>query len=354
MTSMGVWIAAVVVAGTNFVSPEVAHFPGSFFDTEAKAQLTQRALQKWPGSSQLVETWQTGDLNRREKMAILLAASATHDPVLLPIYRDAIVADNERLRMAAAYGYRDLLGDLLPDLRQGVDRRTARLLAGEMDAVAETLRARPLVEFWLQGALASEGRSMPGWRGVYLRRPSSTCLLAVEKIVTFDDFYYVATAYRLAGNTSTRIGLMRLLEAITFREFQPKVTGGRAGWGSQQTEASLDAADRFVEEWIDRRCSTDPGRILAESMAAMGAGGVRPMEPSSYEFWLYMLKSGSAARKMMAGRRLYELGGRWSNLSMFQAESPQQAKVFDGMVGWYLLLPEHVGNRKRPTPPAGP
>lgn len=351
--SLSVSMAAVIVAATNFISPEVAHFPGSYFESDAKTTLQHRAMQKWPGSSQLVEIWLSGDLDPRAKMAILLGASASHDPVLLPIYRDAIESKNERMRMAAAYGYRDLLGDSLPDLGGGVKPESARQLAGEMGAVADTLRTRPLVEFWLQAALASEGGFMPGWRGVVIRRPSGTCLRAVEKVVTFDDFQYLATAYRLARNRSTRVSLMRLLGAITFQEFYKEPSDGQTGWGADLVDEALNSADAFVERWIDLRCTTDPNRILTESLAGMGVHGVHPLEPSSYDFWLRVLKQGTASQRMMAARRLYELGGRWSSLSMFQAESAPQIKARDDLVSWYRLLPAHIMNRNKTTPADG-
>ncbi|MGD8441155.1 MAG: hypothetical protein PVG53_11500, partial [Holophagae bacterium] len=59
--STSVIIAAVVGAG-SLVSPEVGHFPGSFFDTRAKQPLQRRAMESWPGPAQLVERWRTGEL----------------------------------------------------------------------------------------------------------------------------------------------------------------------------------------------------------------------------------------------------------------------------------------------------
>ena len=50
-------IAAVVVAATNFISPEVSHFPGLYFDTEGKPTLQRRAMERWPGPTQIVESW---------------------------------------------------------------------------------------------------------------------------------------------------------------------------------------------------------------------------------------------------------------------------------------------------------
>lgn len=343
--SLSMSIAAVIIGATSFISPEVSYFPGSFFDGAAKSNLQRRAMEKWPGPSQIIDRWRSGDLDRQEQMAILLGVSASHDPVLLPLYREAVTSDNGRLRMAAAYGYRELLGDALPNVTKGVDPETAQQLAEEMDAVAKTLRERPLVEFWLQCALMREGVSMPGWRGVVLRRPLSTSLRAVERIVSFDDFHYLATAFRLAKNKGTRVGLMRLLEAITLQEFFKKPTAARTGWGTKDIDEALEAADAFVDFWIDRRCTTDPNLILSSSLRTMGLREGQPLGPSSYELWLRVLKNGRPAWYMMAARQLYELGGRWSQLSMYQAASEEQIEARDELIVWYRLLPAHILNR---------
>ncbi len=354
MMSLNISIAAMLLVTTNFTSPEIAHFPGSFFEAKAKDHLQQRAMNQWPGASQIVDHWQSGGLDLSEKMAILLAMSASHDPVLLPIYREAVVADDERLRMAAAYGYRELLADAVPNLANGVDLESARQLAGEMDAVALTLRERPLVEFWLQSVLMADGTSMPGWRGVVLDRPKGLGLRAVERVLSFDDFHYLATAYRLAQGTDTRVSLMRLLEAITLREFLVVPSDGRTGWGSRQIDEALQAADEFVDYWIDVRCTSDPNAILAASMNALNIRGARPLAPESYDTWLRVLKEGSDSWYMMAAQQLYDLGGRWSRLSVLQADSPSQKAARDELIRWYRLLPAHVLNRGKARPQPGP
>jgi hypothetical protein len=352
--NLAISIAAAVIGATSFVSPEVSFFPGSFFEAKAKDHLQQRVMDQWPGPSQVLARWQSGDFDQQEKMAILLGMSASHDPVLLPIYREAVMSDNDRLRVAAAYGYRELLGDALPNVADGVDLESARLLAAEMDAVAGTLRERPLVEFWLQSVLMDDGASMPGWRGVVLRRPKAIGLRAVERVLAFDDFQYLATAYRLAQGRDTKIGLIRLLEAITLREFMVMPADARAGWGAKHLKEGFDAADAYVDYWIDVRCTTDPNEILTDSMKAMGMRGVRPLAPDSFEIWLRVFKSGAAPWHMMAARQLYDLGGRWSRLSVLQGGSQDQAEVRKELIAWYRLLPAHVLNRGNARPQTQP
>lgn len=348
--SLGVIIAAAAVVGAvPITAPEVSHFPGSYFDGEARQALQRRAMERWPGPSQLVVRWRSGELDFREKMGVLLGASASHDPVLLPLYRDAVTSDNGRLRMAGAYGYRELLGDAIPNVAGGVDDASAAALAGEIDAVAATLRERPLVELWLQAVLAADGLSMPGWRGVVLRRPQGLSFLAVEQVVEFEDFRYLAAAYRIAERRSTRLSLLRLLEGITLQEFFVKPTDTRTGWGTEDLDEAFEAADRFVEYWLDVECSTDPGRILARSASALGAAGLDPLAPDSYGFWLGVLKLGASPWHMMAARQLYRFGGPWAQLSVLRDGSPQQTEERDRLIRWYRMLPAHVLARDRPA-----
>ncbi|MGD8440737.1 MAG: hypothetical protein PVG53_09390, partial [Holophagae bacterium] len=320
-------------------SPEVGHFPGSFFDTRAKQPLQRRAMESWPGPAQLVERWRTGELNRKEQMAVLLGASASHDPQLLPVYRDAIESDDARLRMAAAYGYRELIADGLLMVAGGVGDADARALAGEMDAVAATLRERPLVELWLQAALANEGASMPGWRGVVLKRPVGLCLRALEEIVIFDDVELLATAYRSARGRDLRLGLVELLEAVTLQRFFFKPKDPSRGWGMRQVNEAFDATDAYLEDWLDRRCVTDPGVLLSSSLAALGVPGIDPWSPEAYVVWQQVLVKGPPPWQMMAARRLYEYGGRWQPLPASRAESPAGTEARRQLIDWYRLRP---------------
>jgi len=352
--SLSICIAAAAVAATNFVSPEVGYFPGSFFEAKAKAHLQHRAMEQWPGPAQIMTRWRSDGFTPQETMAILLGMSASHDPVLIPLYRDAVASPDGRLRMAAAYGYRDLRGDAQPNVSGGVDLRIAEQLAAEMRDVERTLRERPLVEFWLQAALMNDGRSMPGWRGVVFKRPQGTCVRAVEQVMEFEDFGYLAAAYRLAETNALRVGLMRLLEAISLQEFFTKPTGTRTGWGTRDIDEALEAADLFVDQWIDVRCTTDPDRVLAVSMSAMGVRGVQPMAADAYDVWLQLLRRGRTQWRMMAARQLYNLGGRWSQLSVLQSDAKAQKEEFDQLVAWYRLLPSHIQERQQTQLPARP
>lgn len=341
-------LAAAAIASATFVSPEVGHFPGAFFDRVAKPSLQRRAMEKWPGPAQLVGLWQTAELDEGERAAVLLGASASHDPVLLGLYREAITDTDPQLRMAAAYGYRDLLGDGLPNLAGGVDQASGQRLAAEIDAVRDTLRARPLVEFWLQAVLMNEGTSMPGWEGAVLQRSPGVCFKALDKIVQFDDFQLLATAYRIARDRATRVNLVLLLEAVTLQKFLIVPTDGTTGWGHKEVDAALDATDAFLATWLDQRCPTDPEHVLSASLAGLGVRGVDPFSADAWEVWLQLLRRGTPPWRMMAARQLYNLGGRWSQLSVVGADSENQVKEFDELILWYRLVPAHAASRQRP------
>ncbi len=352
--SLSLSIVALMMGAATFKAPEVSYFPGSYFDADAKAGLQRRAMEKWPGPSQIVDLWQSGELSRKKRWRSCWEHPRPTIPYCFRSISRPSTSKNDRLRMAAAYGYRDLLGDALPDLAGGVDLESARLLAEEMEAVKRTLRDRPLVEFWLQSVLMSEGKSMPGWRGVVLRRSPGISLQAVEKVLNFEDFAFLATAYRTAEKTGTRVGLMKLLEAITLQRFFSKPTDNRTGWGAKDINEGFHATDEFLDYWIDRQCTTDPSVILSSSMSTMGASGVRPLAPESYEVWLRVLKDGAPPWQMMAARQLYDLGGRWAQGSVFQVDSKSQRAARDQLLLWYRLLPAHILERGDPKPEAQP
>lgn len=333
--NLAISVVAAVVAATNVASPEIKHFPGAFFDTTAKPQLQRRAMEKWPGPSQMVALWEQGAFQPHDKVAVLLGCSASHDPVLLPLYRETVASRDPLLRMAAAYGYRDLIGDGLPNLAGGLDYEVGQQMAKEIDLVERTLRQRSLVEFWLQAALMAEGSSMPGWSGVTLTRRVGSCFSALEKIVDVDDFGALAQAWRQTESKRIRFGLIPLLEAMTLQRFFVKPTDERAGWGTKQVNEALGTADAFISTWLDQRCTTDPGQVLADSLRRLGAGGVDPLGPEAWDLWVAVLERGTPPWRLMAARKLYQLGGRWSALSASRAESPAQVKLYDETLRWY-------------------
>lgn len=346
--SMILSFAAAAVAANAFFAPEVSQFPRPFFNTVPRQQLQRRAMETWPGPAQILRMWRAGDLDVSARRAVLLGMAASHDPILLPLYREAVSSDEPELRAAAAYGYRDLIADGLPDVSAGVDPEAAARLATEIELVGRTLRSRTLTELWLQALLAAEGGALPGWSGLVLQRPTGVCFNALEKVIGFEDFALLAAAYRITSRDDTRLGLLRLLEAVTLQQFFHTPSDGRTGWGMKDVREGFEAADEYLAYWLDRRCVSDPAIILRTSLAQMGAKGVDPFAPDSWEVWLRVFKTAHPGWRMMAARQLFELGGRWAPVSMFQAASSTQSTLRDDLLAWYRLLPKHMLDRRKP------
>jgi hypothetical protein len=161
--------------------------------------------------------WREGGLDEPAQVSLLLGGAVFHDPVLLPAYREAVTSELPRVRQAAIYGYRDLLADNLPDVRGGVNDGDAAQLGEEMEWVMRTIARRSMLELWLQALLAHDGLALPGWRGVTLERQPTVSLRAVEQLVFVEDLNLLLEAYDISQDYSTRVNLLKLVEAISLR-----------------------------------------------------------------------------------------------------------------------------------------
>jgi hypothetical protein len=327
----------LVLAAGVLNSGEVRYFPGSYFDDVARDRLQQRAMVRWPGPSELRLLWHEGGLNENQRIALLLGAAAQHDGSLLELYREAVLSDSQRLRQAGAYGYRDLIGDQPPNVMRGVDDDAAQRLVGEIDAVQSTLRFHSMVEMWLQAALHDEQRTMPGYRGILHRRPSDACFRSVDRVMGPEDLEVLIRAYRISEDTSNRIPLLKLIEALTLNQFLVMPLGDRKGWGSEVYKDGLDLLDEWIDEWVDRRCDLDYGRVVSASLVKMGAVGVDPLHPEACAVWGMVLGQGDPRWWAISARRLYECGGPWVEMSVLQAPSKENRSRRDFLMNWFGL-----------------
>ncbi len=325
--------AGLAAAGALQGIGEMHYFPGSYFDAEVRSSLYREALESWPGPTALVDMWRTGDLSRDQRQAVLLGGAAFHDADLLAIYIEAIRDPNERIRQAAAYGYRGLLGDVYPDVRTGVSQEQTKRLEAEMRAVASTLEHATLAELWTASLLASEDRTLPGWRGVVLRRPAVVCLEALDQVATVEDLPTVATAFQMARDRTVRLGLLRFLEAFTLQQLVVKKQGPRATWGSREYDAGLDAADR----WSESRCSFDPLRELEDGFARLGVRGLDPMSPEACVLWQEILLNGPPQWRGTASEMLYRCGGPPLFIDRLDPDSDPSGEVWRRLLRWFLL-----------------
>jgi len=349
MTASLLMTAALAAAIPGFGAPEVRFFPGSYFDTVARYPIQARALRSWPGPAGLSRLWFDEELDESSRVVLLLGAAAFHDPQMLPVYRDAVERPSQRLRQAAAWGYRDLIGDRLPDLRRPIDDRTARMLAGEMQAVEATLRRQPLPAFWLQALLAVEERSLPGYAGVVLQRGRGDALRALDRLVEPADLTLLVRAYEASGRDETRIGIVRLVEGLALEKFVEKPTGPRAGWGTKTYRRAMEA----FEEWVDRRagpgCRIDEAEVVRSQMAALGLPWVGdPFGAEACGAWQQVLLHGLDTWWSTAAEQLYRCGAPPARVSNLQVEDDPARRAREQVLEFYGLRPTASRGGARP------
>ena len=315
----------------------VSRFPGDYYDTRSRTWLQRQAMTRWPGPDGLLRMWSEEKLSERQRMALLLGGATFHDPVLLPAYREAIMADSQRLRQAAAYGYRDLLADQLPDVRNGIDDESAKLLDDEMEQVERTLHRRSLLEMWLESVLVSEGASFPGWKGVALQRRANACFRAAEKLVDVEDLDLLVRTYRLSEDFQNRVQLMKLIESVSLSRFIEKPAGERQGWGKGIFIDGLEAMDATLPLWIGDDCSVDAEAVLRANLATMGVRGLDPLSAEGCVVWQAVLLKGHPRWWMVAARRLYACGGPFYELSALNPDREANKKLRNGLISWYRL-----------------
>jgi len=322
---------STVVVTTN----EVSYFPGSYYDQEVHTRLQRRVMETWPGPSGVLALWRSGELDEEQKVAVLLGSAAFHSPKLYPLYSEALSSSSPRLRQAGLYGYRDLIADVRPNVRGGVNDEVARLVEREIQMLRWTSHIQPLVAMWLQSLVASEGLDLPGYRGASLVRLPVHCLRAVERLMTEDDLALLIRAYRTTGSPETRFSLLRLIEALTFNRFVDIPRGPRAAWGDEVFQSALNRFDAWLEYWVDRRCRISSWRMVREGLEKLGARGVNPTSRDACFVWQLVLRADYPGWWAVAARRLYECGGPWRQLSVLQAQSPANKEARESLLKWY-------------------
>jgi hypothetical protein len=330
-------VLPLMMASAGLASGELRYFPGEYFDSTARTQLQRRAMEKWPGPVALVELWNSGELTQQNRMAVLIGGAVHHDPVMLPIYREAIESKSARLRQAAAYGYHNLLADRVPDVRAGVSLSSGRRLGAEMDQLAETLRRHPLIAIWLNGALRSEGSSLPGYRGVEPGRSLQDCTRSIERIMRPEDLDLLVRAYQEADELRTRVGLLRLIEGMTLHRFVVKPTGPRTPWGQEIYDRGFDHLDRAIEQWTAESCVVDFEVVVSQVLAERGLPGVDPLEASGCGAWQRVLVDGDSRWWSLAARQLYDCGGPWIELSVLGDQTKQNEARKESLIRWFGL-----------------
>lgn len=344
----------ISLMGASAISSEaVRWFPGDYFDSRIKMDFQREVMAGWPGSSQLLQLWDAGRLDEEDQVSLLLGGAVFHDPVLLPIYQEAVRSPSQRVRRAAVYGYRDLLCDSLPDVRGEISDTDANLLAEEMDWVSRTLSRRTLLEIWLQSLLAVEELEMPGWFGVTLKRQPGVCLRALERLVGVEDLPLLLEAYDLARDFGTRVKLLELVEAVTLSRFIVMPAGEKTGWGRHVFTTAMDAMEGTRRQWSRDGCTVDGESVLAENLRKMGVTDVDPLAEEGCQVWVNVLDQGFPRWWMVAARRLYACGGPWVEMSALSPDGPDDRERRERLLEWFKpLRPNAPGSAAsaRPTP----
>ncbi len=339
----------VSMMGASAVSSEATRwFPGNFYHSRVEAGFQREVMESWPGPSQLLRLWNDGDLEEPDRVSLLLGGAAFHDPVLLPAYREAVLSPSQRVRQAAVYGYRDLLGDSLPLVSPGVSEEHGKLLGDEMDWVMRTLAERSLVEMWMQALLVHEDSGLPGWHGVTLRRAPGVCFRALDRLVGVEDLPLLLEAYDMTRDFSTRISLLKLVEAVTLSRFIMMPTDEKAGWGRHVFTTAMDALEGARRGWPRDGCTVNGEAVLAQNLRAMGVSELDPLSADGCGVWLGILDRGLPQWWMLASRQLYACGGPWVEMSALSPEGepgPERRKM---LLQWYRpLMPGAQGRTVR-------
>ncbi len=342
-------VAQLALTSGLLVSPEISHFPGPYFDSVGRERMQRRVMEIWPGPSAIVKLWESGRLRKEGRIIVLVGAAAYHDRQLLPIYRKGITLPDSRVRQAAAYGYRDLIGDDLPNLAGGIDPWSGHKFGREMDRIAQTLEKHTLVEIWLEATLKNEGKRFPGFRGFVPERHAPDCLRSVERLMRIEDLGDLVAAYQLSEDQTTRLGLLRLIEALSLERFVAERGPTARGWGPEVYGQAMAKLDTAIEGWTRSGCEINGEHVVRSNMATMGAKVPGISSQEACWVWLNVLKAGDPGWRATASRQLYECGGPYIELSVLSVGSAENEARLDRLLGWYQLTPQ--SRARKPSPP---
>ncbi len=337
-------LACALVAGLSVpaVPSEVAYFPGEYYATRGRFAVERRVLETWPGPGGLRELWGRKDLDEDQKVALLLGGGAFHDPSLLPVLMEATQDEARRVRQAAVFGYRVLLGDV-PQVDPPAGGDELERTREEMQAVAAALRQESLVEVWLDSLLVADGVSLTSGRGLVFRRSAVVCRTALDQLLQPEDLPLVAEAYRRARSRSVKLVLLRLLETSTLQELVVKPKNPHTGWGDEVYRLAMERGDALA----DRLCGGRAWDPLAARLAAAGARGVAPHSPGAAHVWLLVLEKMPEQWWPVAARMLYRCGGPAQFPSFSDPGSAASRAARQRILEFYGIRKARRGRRPR-------
>jgi hypothetical protein len=220
-----------------------------------------------------------------------------------------------------------------------VDAASARELAREMEAVAATLRRHSLVELWLSALLANEGRGMPGWSGVVLRRPAAVSSRALDQLLLPEDVDQVLAAWEVAEEPQTRSSLMTLAGGLALELFMAPSRVQGKGWTADRPRD----AERRLRAWLEHRCRSDSSELLAARLSAAVGVAVSPHGAGACLAWEEVLLRGQPSWWAAAARELYRCGGPPVALSILRPETQENKERRAFLLGWFGITFERGG-----------
>jgi len=344
-------VLMAALSGSALSPGAVMDFPGRYFDTRVRENFQRYVKASWPGPTELMRLWSDRDLSEEQRVALLLGGAVYHDPMMLPAYREAIKSESQRLRQAAIYGFRDLIGDRPPNVNVTIDEMALRAIAEEMKWVQRTLSRHSLLEMWLQSALAQEGASLPVYTGVKMSRPPKYCFGAAERLFDVGDLDLLVTAYEQSQDRNNRIALLKLIEAVSMSRFLIIPTGQNRGWGKWAVDDALRSLDGRVRQWRNSNCQLDGEAVLYQNLRSLGAKNKDPLGPSSYRLWLALLEGTNSRWWALAARRLYASGGPWYELSVLRPDSKDNERRRNELSRWYRPITRTIREQKSQRKP---
>lgn len=328
-------ILMAALSGSVFSPGPVTYFPGRYFNTHGREILQRHVMASWPGPTELMRLWRDGELSEEQKVALLLGGAVYHDPVMLPAYRAALTSESQRLRQAAIYGFRDLIGDHPPNVDVTIGEEILKAIAGEMRWVQRTVGRHSLLAMWLQSALVQEGASLPDYVGMRMIRSPIDCFRAAERLFDVGDLDLLVSAYEHSQDRDSRLALLKLIEAASMSRFLRIPQGGGKGWGPEVYEAAFRNLDRTVRRWKSRDCQLDGEAILYQNLRSLGAKTEDPLGPGSVRMWLAVLKGENTRWRALAARRIYASGGPWYEFSVLRPDTKEDELRKEELSSWY-------------------
>jgi len=342
-------VLMAALSGSLLSPGAVAYFPGGYFDTHGRESFQRHVMASWPGPTELMRLWRDGDLSQEQRVALLLGGAVYHDPVMLPAYRAALKSESQRLRQAAIYGFRDLIGDRPPNVNVTIDEEVLEAIAGEMRWVQRTIRRHSLLAMWLQSALIQEGASLPDYVGINMIRSPNDCFRAAERLFDFEDLDLLVTAYEHSQSADSRLALLKLIEAASLSRFLRIPEGRNAGWGMEVFKSALRSLDGMVRRWRSSNCQLDGEAILYQNLRSLGAKNADPLGPNSVRLWLTVLEGENSRWWALAARRLYASGGPWYEFSVLRPNTKDNERRKKELQSWYS--PKKPTTRKQRSQP---